>query len=479
MTSNPVPKTEDWSAYDGAGTMTRARRRSLILLALGLFIDGYDLLAIGSVLLFLKPYFHMGSGEVSLVSFIGFLGAAIGMIVVGDFADRYGRRTVFVINLFAFVVFAVITAFVTNVAELMVLRFLMGLAVGADAPTTMSYIAEVAPAETRGFWLGGVTQVFWVCGALLSTLVAIASWHLFGNDAWRMVFGFGAVPALVVVVLRQGVPESPRWLARQGRAQDARASLGKLGLPDQSVANLAEVGEAGSYRDVFGRANRARLALATSIFALIGISGGVTTVAAPLVFHYFGLLGVAGSLESSLLVWVVALIGTLITVRLFDRFGRMLIGTVATLVTTVALLGMGLFGKGDLPVLLTTYFGVALANWAGSGVWWTLSAELFPTAIRGRSEGIANGACRLTVGADVYLITAGAAALGFGDLLVVFAISPLAMAVILWSSRRWEPRLKSLEVAAGEALDEGSGIGPGPSGTPPLPRQGRTKRVGS
>lgn len=460
MTEGDTTAKQGWSAYDDKHTMTAQRRRSTVLLALGMLIDGYDLLAIGGALLFLKPYFHMNGAETGLVSFMAFLGAAIGMVVVGDLADRFGRRAVFVINLFVFVVFAILTAFVTNVPELLVMRFLMGIGIGADVPTSMSYIAEVAPAETRGFYLGGFTQILWVCGAMLSIIVSLVAGHLVGNDAWRWVFGLGAIPAFVVLLLRQGVPESPRWLARRGRREEAAESLRRLGLVEQPGMDLGAPAS-GSYRDVFRRGYRARLAMTTSIFALIGFSGGVTSVAAPFIFHYFGLLGVTGSLESSLLVWVVALVGTLITASLFDRFGRMRIGMVATSVTTVALLVMGLFGKGNLPVLLGTYFTIAIANWAGSGVWWTLSAELFPTAIRGRAEGIANGACRLTVGADVYVISAGAAALGFGGVILVFAISPFAMAVILWLSRSWEPNLKNLEVASAESET-------GPGGARPL-----------
>jgi MFS family permease len=168
------------------------------------------------------------------------------------------------------------------------------------------------------------------------------------------------------------------------------------------------------------------------------------------VFHYFGLLGITGSLASSMLVWVVAVIGTIISAPMFDRFGRIPIGITATSVTTVGLVVMGLFGKGNPPVLIITYFLVAIANWAGSGVWWTLSAELFPTSLRGRASGIANAACRLTVGADVYVIASGSAALGFNGVILVFAVSTLAIAVILALSRRWEPKLATLEVAAAE-----------------------------
>lgn len=258
-----------------------------------------------------------------------------------------------------------------------------------------------------------------------------------------------SVPALVVLALRQGVPESPRWLARRGRASETAASLRRLGLAEQPGLDGGSQ-HAGSVGVLFRRPYRIRLAMTSSIFALIGFSAGVTTVAAPFVFHYFGLLGVAGSLASSMLVWVVALIGTIVSASLFDRFGRIPIGVTATSITTIALVVMGLFGKGNPPVLIITFFLVTIANWAGSGVWWTLSAELFPTSLRGRASGIANAACRLTVGADVYIITSGSKALGFNGVILVFAASALAMAVILALSGKWEPKLATLEAAAAE-----------------------------
>ena len=109
----------------------------------------------------------------------GFLGAMVGLVVFGDMSDRLGRRAIFVANLVFFVVFSIVSAFITSVPQLFIVRFLVGLGVGMDIPTSTAYLAEIAPARHRGKVLGALTQVTWILGALTSTLVAMPlQWHV-------------------------------------------------------------------------------------------------------------------------------------------------------------------------------------------------------------------------------------------------------------------------------------------------------------
>jgi putative MFS transporter len=112
------------------------QRYAAILVACGEFIDGYDLLVMGAAIILIRPQFALSPQQVGLLGAAAFLGAMVGLLVFGDLSDRLGRRAIFVVNLFFFVVFAIASAFVTTTAQLFVMRFLVGVGVGMDIPTS-------------------------------------------------------------------------------------------------------------------------------------------------------------------------------------------------------------------------------------------------------------------------------------------------------------------------------------------------------
>src|SRR6185312_9992853 len=140
--------------------------------------------------------------EVGALGASGFLGAMVGMLIFGDLSDRLGRRAIFVANLIFFVVFSILSAFINSLWELFAVRFLVGVGIGMDIPTSTAYLAEIAPARHRGKVLGSLSQVTWILGALTSTLVAVPLAAAFGEAAWRWMFGLAALPALLVLLGR-------------------------------------------------------------------------------------------------------------------------------------------------------------------------------------------------------------------------------------------------------------------------------------
>ena len=123
--------------------MSPRQRYAALLVAFGEFIDGYDLLVIGGALIFLKPQFGLSPQETGMLGAAGFLGAMLGLVIFGDMSDRLGRRAIFVANLVFFVVFSIVSAFITSVPQLFVVRLLVGLGVGMDIPTSTAYLAEI------------------------------------------------------------------------------------------------------------------------------------------------------------------------------------------------------------------------------------------------------------------------------------------------------------------------------------------------
>ena len=137
-----------------------------------------------------------------------FFGSAVGALFFGDLADRIGRRRVFVLNLVAFVGLALVSAVVTEVWMLFVVRVLIGVAIGADIAASISFLAELSPKGSRGGWTGAMPQITWSSGGDLRCVGRAGLYTLVGSESWRLVFAAGALPAVagsVVAALVAGL----------------------------------------------------------------------------------------------------------------------------------------------------------------------------------------------------------------------------------------------------------------------------------
>lgn len=151
-----------------------------------------------------------------LVTAAAIVGSIFGAGLLGPLADKLGRRRIFRLDLILFIVFSVACVFAWDVWSLIGFRFLLGIAIGLDYPIAASYLAEVLPASGRGRWLVSAFSLQAI-GILLGAIVGVVVLELAPDlNSWRWMLGFGAIPALIIVWLRRGVPESPRWLAQNG-----------------------------------------------------------------------------------------------------------------------------------------------------------------------------------------------------------------------------------------------------------------------
>jgi putative MFS transporter len=181
------------NAFDDEVAMTSVRRRALVTIGLGEFVDGYALIVISGALLQLQPHFHLNAGEVGWLSASAFFGSAVGALFFGDLADRIGRRRVFVLNLIAFVGLALLSAAITQVWMLYAIRVLIGVAIGADIVASIAFLAELSPKGSRGGWTGAMPQITWSLGAMCAILLDAALVAWVGSGAWRRAAGAGRV----------------------------------------------------------------------------------------------------------------------------------------------------------------------------------------------------------------------------------------------------------------------------------------------
>src|SRR5262245_59810280 len=213
-----------------------------ILATLGGFLFGFDTSNIGSALPFI-PYHLNGFWTGYLVAGAS-LGAAAGAIAAGPLTDRFGRKSLLIVDAAIYALGALLSAVAPDAAVLLISRTLIGLAIGADSAIATAYIAEYAPSKRRG-QLSMLQQWMITVGNLMAYVIALVILKAWPDRAggldWRLILGIGALPALIGVVLRARMPESPRWLLRQGRYQDVQRAMAKLGL-DVSIEDVERTG---------------------------------------------------------------------------------------------------------------------------------------------------------------------------------------------------------------------------------------------
>ena len=375
-----------------------SRRRNLLVWRLAAVagftgvLFGYDISAINDAVVFMEQRFGLSSLDRGLVVSALLFGALVGALGAGRLADTWGRRRSIVVAGIAAAAGALLAGLAANVPMLLAGRLIIGLAVGVTSAIAPLYIAELAPARSRGPMVA-LYQLSLTVGILAALAVGVA----FSPTAdWRIMIAAGAVPAIAQVLAMAIVPESPRYLAARGRIADARRVLARLRPPgevDRELEDMTHVDRATadtSFRDVFRRACRPALIIgvgAALMNALVGV-GAVIYYSTDI----FQTAGVGSAEVASLAVGAVNTIMTIVAVFLIARFPRrplLLIGLTGIVISLVVA-GVSLLvpSPGWITVAGLLGFIASFAISAGP-IAWLIVAEVFPLAIRGRAASFA------------------------------------------------------------------------------------------
>jgi len=200
---------------------TAEHRRLLVGSGFGWALDALDVGLISFIIAQLTVQWRLSATEASWIASIGFLGMALGATLGGLLADRLGRRQVFALTLLAYGAFTGLSALAWSVGILILLRFLVGLGLGAELPVASTLVSEFAPPRIRGRVVV-VLESFWAVGWTLSALIGYLVVPR-GDDGWRWALALGAVPALYAAFVRMRLPESVRFLEARGRFPEAEA----------------------------------------------------------------------------------------------------------------------------------------------------------------------------------------------------------------------------------------------------------------
>ena len=366
-----------------------------ITAAVGGLLFGYDTSVISGAILFVRKEFRLSSFETEMAVSVVLAGAALGAGSAGYFADRFGRKPVLAANAVIFGVFAVATGLAKGLGLFLLARFVVGLAVGVASMITPLYIAELAPARIRGAFVT-LNQLAIVTGIVVAYYIDFLLSHA-GN--WRAMFMSAVAPSVVLLIALVFLPESPRWLATQGRLAGALGILSRIETTEEAERDLQELLQVTqrdnlSFRDLFSGRFRRPL-LVGILLAIFQQITGVNTIIyyTPTILQMAGFQSASSAILATVLVGADNLIFTLISLLLLDRVGRrpLLMLGIAGMGVSLAHLGY-LFGPSHVARTGILIDVVAyLASFAiGLGpIFWLLISEIYPTTVRGQAMSLA------------------------------------------------------------------------------------------
>ena len=400
--------------------LTGNQRRIIAAAVLGDMLEFFDYFLIGYVVAFIAGPWKLTFGESAVILLASGFGAIFGAMFYGWLADKIGRRKVFLITVINFSIATGILTFTPDNAWLFlaVFRFLIGFGVGGLYCVDLPLVQEFVPASKRGMVGGLVTSAVPV-GVLLGAALGAYATPFVG---WRGLFAIGMAPALLTLLIRAWVPESPRWLMQMGRMEDARKSLAwALEMDPAKLPLSAPEGQkqpTSRLSDIFLYPRSLAVSWITNLGAQTGYYGLTLWVPTLLV----QLLSVTPARASFLLIFVnfAGLFGRVGLSYLSDAIGRRASGAIASFGAAILILSAALYHN--------VFFGTVSVFWlllivnnafadGGFAIVGPYSAEVWPVALRTTGMG---------------------SAYGFGGLGKV--IGPLGLALIVGSSNIITPK---------------------------------------
>ena len=468
--ASPAPSGSVTSAHGAAvpdaGTIsarldrlpaTRSIWKLVVLLSLGFFFELYDLLYTGYVAPglvksgLLTATTHGLFGTSGVASFIAalFAGLFIGTIACGFLADRFGRRAVFTYSLLWYTVANLVMAFQESATGLNLWRFLAGVGIGVELVTIGTYISELVPKEIRGRAFACEQAVGFVSVPVVAFLsYLLVPRTLLGLDGWRWVVLIGAQGALFVWWIRRALPESPRWLAQQGRLAEAERVMSELearvrreyGRELPPPAAPMPVAPRGSFRDMWVPPYRSRTLMMTifNVFQTVGFYGFANWVPTLLIRQG---ITVTTSLMYSSVIALAAPVGPVIGLFIGDRFERKTVIVVMAAANIVC--GLWFSQVSQAVLLVSLGVGLTLASNVMSYSFHAYQSELFPTSIRARAVGFVYSWSRFSAIFTAFLIAAVLKEFGTAG---VFVFIAGAMLIVMLVIGLMGPRTKGLEL---------------------------------
>ena len=455
--------------------------KTVITAGMGFFTDAYDLFIIGVVSTILKNTWHINTIQVSLLSSTALLAAALGAIVFGRIADRFGRKVVYGYELLILAAGAIASAFAPNVILLLIFRFVLGLGIGGDYPVSATLMSEYSNRYDRGKLITLVfsTQALGLIVGPLLTVVLLVS-GVNQDLTWRILLGVGAIPALATFWLRRQIAESPRFALAHGNVKEAEQAVQRVvnaGKNNAALQHIEKINpEIKLVEDDEGlRVQPGRKLSARNLFTtrhlliwLIGAAGTWflldlayygTTVSTPLVIKLFSphTTLIQNMLYTLLIFVVAALPGYIVAALTIDHIGRkriQLTGFAMMVLSYGVLFLFPAFTQIAWTFLLFYGLSYFFTEFGPNVTTFVLPAEIFPVEARTTAHGIsaAVGKVGAFIGAFLFPLLLSNPAFKLPGAMGVAAIVALAGFALTFILP--EPDHKSLETIEQEGDKE-------------------------
>jgi MFS transporter, putative metabolite transport protein len=442
--------------------MTTMQWRIWMLAAAGKFFEGFVVFMTGVALPLIARQFNLTAGQNGFISAASLCGILIGAVGLGSLSDRYGRKSMFIVEMIIFTAFLGAAVFCTNFVSLVICLFGLGLALGCDYPTAHIIISENIPSTSRGKLVLGAFA-FQAVGALAGTSVGYAVLvNMPTLDAWRWMYATAVIPALLVTIGRFYVTESANWLHSRGSIDRATVAAGRLlKRTPQYPANIvlsqqAAAGEShggGSFMDLFKKRYRRATILASVPWFLqdlstYGIGIFIPTILAAALGkeadHVRSLKDLIANdilaARGAALITALLIVGIIFAVLLADKLGRIRLQIIGFVGCAVGLLlaSFSVDVSGQLKTMLI-FAGFMLFNFmtnlGPNAQTYLLAGEVFPTAVRGKGAGFAAAFAKIGAVATAFLFPILLVAIGTRMLLYSLIVASLLGAVVTWMYR--------------------------------------------
>ncbi len=434
-------------------TITRNQIRMWILASAGIGLSGFDLFIMSAALPLIQSYFGSFSQMMSgLLAGAAFLGAVPGALISGRMSDRFGRRSILLIDIVVLTITSILCAMAWNPISLVIFRFLQGVAIGAEYPISASLVAEVMPRRNRGKWMTGAFSfqaIGMTMAAMGSTLILF---FLNEDSAWRWMMLSCAIPSCILAILRRKIKESPRWLARKGKMREAEESLGWLLGPEavtafhreQALVNITEeeTPKQGYFLELFQPQFRRRVILTAVPWFLMDIGLYGIGLFTPTILVYL-LHGKASSSSgflsadfkadlSTMIADLFLILGFALNIFTVEKRGRIQLQVLGFIGMAIGTGIVVIFGSRENIVGSILGFSLfnLMVNFGPNATTYLLPVEVFPTELRGTGHGFAAAAGKVGAALGVFFLPTAAHTWGLTPTLVVIGILCLVGACI-------------------------------------------------
>ena len=401
--------------------------RLIVVLSGGMFLDGYILGIIGPVSAVYTKDLGISSVWEGLITAAALFGILFGSPLGGDLSDKIGRKPLFMLDIALFTVAATMQFFITGPLMFLIVRFLMGVAIGMEYSVGWPMMAEFSPAALRGR-LMGLTVFMWYVGFMVAFTVGYCL-NKYTSLNWRFIIGTSAFIALALLLGRLGMPESPQWLWNKGKQSLARGIATKY----MSTTYVSEMEQAksghgtGKVSELFSH-QYWRATFFTSVFWFANVAPyfAIATFADQVLQKY----GLSGGLAGGVGMSAVTAAAVGLSVLVVDKIGRRPLAVWPLWICVIALGIIAIWAGAPAALVLTLFLIFSALNGIGGMLTSIYPGEVFPVEVRGVGTGFTAAVSRVGAGMGTFLLPWSIANLGMSISMGIFAVIALIGAVV-------------------------------------------------